>query len=93
MSVPVTIAFSVSTSGKAIFCARKVAAVQSSSHMPFGQRLTIKPTKRLPIVRTGLRHGRTGRSTYSSTMPHASREGMMVSGSVSVCSMYRYTKN
>lgn len=81
-----TTAISVSTSEKAIFCVRKVAAGQSSLHMLFGQRLTTKLTKLLPTVRTELRHGKTGRLTYSSTMPHASREGMMVSGEVGVCS-------
>lgn len=74
------------TSEKDIFCARKVAAVQSSSHMPSGQRSTTKPIKLLLTVRTGLRPAKTGRLTYSSTTPYANREGTMVSGSVSVCS-------
>lgn len=82
MSVPVITAISVITSEKAIFCARKVAAVQSSSRMLFGQRLTTRPIKLLLTVRTGLRHGKTGRLTYSSITPHASREETKVSGSV-----------
>lgn len=76
------------TSGKGIFCARKVAAEQSSSHMPFGQRSTTKPIKLPLTVRTGPRRGKTARSTYSLTTLPASREETTVSGSVGVRPLY-----
>lgn len=75
-SITATTRTSASTSEIAIISARRAAAIQNSSLTLSAQRLTIRLTKLLPTAKTGLRHGRIAKSTFSSTMHPDSNEEM-----------------